>query len=104
MTDKSIHSFSDFATDEQVLEGDKVKIESLLNKEIIVLRYKIRDSKYSDNSKMCVTVQFCEPDNQSVKKIFFTGSTVIQDLLEKYKEQLPFKTVIKKIDRYFTFT
>ena len=103
MADKEIHSFSDFAVEEQALEGDKVKIESILNKEIILTRYKIRDSKYSDNNKMCVAVQFYEPDNPE-KRIFFTGSGVIQDLLVKYNDNLPFKTVIKKIDRYFTFT
>lgn len=52
---------------------------------------------------MCVAVQFYEPDNPE-KRIFFTGSGVIQDLLVKYNDNLPFKTVIKKIDRYFTFT
>ena len=61
--DNKIHSFSDFAVEEQALEGDKVKIESILNKEIIITRYKIRDSKYSDNNKMCVAVQFYEPDD-----------------------------------------
>ena len=101
--DNKIHSFSDFAVEEQALEGDKVKIESILNKEIIITRYKIRDSKYSDNNKMCVAVQFYEPDSLE-KRIFFTGSGVIQDLLVKYNDNLPFKTVIKKIDRYFTFT
>lgn len=103
----SIHSFSDFAKEEQALDGDKVKIESILNKEIVITRYKIRDSKYSDNNKMCVAVQFYQENAEQKtpeKKIFFTGSTVIQDLLVKYEANLPFKTTIKKIDRYFTFT
>ena len=100
-----IHSFSDFASDdEQAFEGEKVKVDNLLNKEIIVLKFKVRQSKYEDsNSKNCVTVQFCEPDNET-KRIFFTGSCVIMDLLKKYENQLPFKTTIKKIDRYYTFT
>lgn len=103
---EQIHSFSDFAKEEQALEGDKVKIESILNKEIVITRYKIRDSKYSDNNKMCVAVQFYQENGEKApeKKIFFTGSSVIQDLLVKYEENLPFKTTIKKIDRYFTFT
>jgi hypothetical protein len=102
---EAIHSFSEFATeDEQAFEGEKVKIDNLLNKEIIVLKFKVRQSKYEDsNSKNCVTVQFREIDDKT-KKIFFTGSCVIMDLLQKYEQQLPFKTTIKKIDRYYTFT
>lgn len=106
MITQQIHSFSDFAKEEQALEGDKVRIESILNKEIVITRYKIRDSKYSDNNKMCVAVQFYQEseDKTPEKKIFFTGSSVIQDLLVKHEDNLPFKTTIKKIDRYFTFT
>lgn len=100
---EEIHSFSQFAQDdEQPLDGEKVKLDHLLNKEIIVCKFKIRKSKY-DKSPNCATVQFYEPTNK-VKRIFFTGSNVLVDLLDKYKDKVPFKTVIKKIDRYYTFT
>jgi hypothetical protein len=38
------------------------------------------------------------------KYIIFTGSIVLIDQLEKYKENLPFYTTVKKIDKYYTFT
>lgn len=38
--------FSDFAADEiNTLTGDKIKIEEILGKEIVVIGYKITDSK-----------------------------------------------------------
>lgn len=96
--------FSDFAKPAG-LDGTKVKIEDILNKEILILGYKLRDSKYpNSNSRDCATVQFSIPDTPGEKYIFFTGSSVLRDQLEEYKEQLPFYTTVKKIDRYYSFT
>lgn len=101
---EAIHSFSEFASeDEQALDGEKVRLDDLLNKEIIILRFKIRKSKYEDKSPNCVTVQFNEAENET-KRIFFSGSNVIIDLLQKYEKQVPFRTTIKKINRYYTLT
>lgn len=101
--ENKIHSFSDFAQDdEQPLDGEKVKIDHLLNKPIVITRFKIRASKF-DKSPRCATVQFYEPENKT-RKIFFTGSNVIIDLLDKYGDKVPFQTIIKKIDRYYTLT
>ncbi len=64
--------FSDFAEEEKAIDGDKVKIESILNKEIRVTDYKVKKSKYAkNNSEQCLTVQF---EIDGTKKIFFTGS------------------------------
>jgi len=49
----------------------------------------------------CLTVQF-EIDGH--KRIFFTGSNVLKDQLEKYACEIPFLATLKKIDRYFTFS
>lgn len=101
----NVHSFSEFAEDEQVFDGAKERIENILNKEIIILKFKVSESKYKDsNSKTCATMQFVEVGKENERKIVFTGSNVIIELLQKYKEQLPFKTVIKKIDRFYTLT
>jgi len=94
--------FSDFADEEQPIEGDKVKIDSILNKEILVTAYKVKKSKYEkSNSGQCVTVQF---KIDSTIKIFFTGSCVLLDQLEKYGHEMPFLTTVKKVDRYYTFS
>ena len=40
----------------------------------------------------------------NIDYIVFTGSGVLIDQIEKYKDNLPFYVTIKKIDRYYTFT
>ena len=96
--------FSDFAADdEKAFSGDKAKINDILNKEIIILRYKVTPSKYKDKGDKCATVQFKEGE-EGAEKIFFTGSEVIMSQLEKYKEKMPFIAVMKKVDRYYTLS
>ena len=91
--------FADFAEEEHFLDGEKFRIDEILNKEILVTAYEINDSKYNDSK--CLKLQF-EIDN--VKHILFTGSTVLTDQVEKYKDEIPFLTIIKKINKYYTFT
>lgn len=94
--------FGDFVdNDEKPFSGDKVRLNDLINKELIILRYKVRPSKYKDKSDRCATVQF-KYDENGEEKIFFTGSSVIISQLEKYNEKLPFLACIKHIDRYYT--
>ena len=95
--------FSEFAKEDLPFEGEKVRVDSLLNKEIIIVKYKVRPSKYKDKCRNCATVQFKESGEDS-NKVFFTGSEVLIDMLEKYKEELPFIATIRKIDRYYTFS
>lgn len=96
--------FSDFAKPAG-LDGTKVKIDDILNKEILIHSFKVRDSRYpNSNSRDCLTVQFSMADAPDEKYIFFTGSCVLRDQMEEYKDQLPFYTTIKKIDRYYSFT
>ncbi len=92
--------FSDFAEESKSFEGDKKKIEDILNKEILIIDFKIKDSKQRQNS-LYATIQFRIDDNTF---IVFSGSTVLINQLEKYKENLPFFTVIKRIDKYYTLT
>ena len=98
-----MQKFSDFASEEEHLTGDKVALKSLFDKEIIVTAFKIRDSKFKDKYSKYVAVQFYE-ESDTTKRIFFTGSAVIMNLLEKYKDKLPFMTTIKKINKYYSFT
>jgi hypothetical protein len=96
--------FSDFAEkEEMVLDGEKVRIDSILNKEIIIHAFKVRQSKFERGCNKCATVQFYE-ENDERKRIFFTGSSVIISMLEKYSDKLPFITMVKKIDKYYTFS
>lgn len=95
--------FSDFAADEiNALTGDKIKIEEILGKEIVVIGYKIADSKYQrkDNDKV-LTLQF-KLDGEN--RILFTGSNVLMEQIKKYKNEIPFLTKIEKVNKFYTFT
>ncbi len=91
--------FSDFAEEIKAFEGDKKRIEDILNQEILVIDFKIKSSKKRIHS-LYATIQFKIND---VNYIVFTGSNVLMDQLKKYKEKMPFYATIKKIDRYYTF-
>lgn len=93
--------FSDFAADCLPLDGSKVKIDEVLNREIAVLGYKINESRYAkSNAPRCLKLHF-ELDGQ--RHVLFTGSTILCDQIERYKDEIPFITTIKKIDKYYSF-
>ena len=93
--------FSDFAK-EKILDGEKIKLEDLLNIEVIILNYSIKNSKYSKNdSGKYLTLQI-EKDNR--KYVVFTGSDVLIDQMEKYGDQIPFVATPRKINRYYSLT
>lgn len=95
-----MNRFSDFSTEFQ-LEGDKIPIETVLNTDIIVENYKITDSKYKDGNGKLLTLQIQVNNN---KNIIFTGSEVLKNQIEKYKEKLPFVAKIVKINnKYYSF-
>ena len=97
-----MRKFSDFAQDENILEGEKLTIASVLNKEIEVTGYRIKNSKYAkSNFEKCLSLQF---ELGGSKFVAFTGSNVLIDQIEKYKDEIPFLTTIIKIDKYFTFS
>lgn len=95
--------FSDFA-EINALEGNKKRLDDVLNQPIIVTGQRITASKYSKNeSGKYLTLQF-KYLNQDTVNILFTGSDVLISQVEEYKENIPFETIIKKINRYYTFT
>lgn len=95
--------FSDFSN-EKVLEGDKIKIDDILNEEIIIHNYRIKDSRYSKNeSGKYLTLQISKNEKDE-KKVVFTGSDVLIEQMEKYGRELPFAATIRKINRYYTLT
>lgn len=94
--------FSDFADEDRVLEGDRARIDEILNKKVIVTGYRVRKSRYSKNqSGEYLTLQIKVEDDLSV---VFTGSDVLIQQLKKYGHEIPFEVVIKKINRYYTLT
>jgi len=100
-----MNNFADFAdTSSPIMDGKKVQINDIFEKEIVVLNYRVKNTKYPDaKNPMCLTVQFSYvgTDNHCV---FFSGSSVLMNQLERYKDKLPFSTVIKRVGKHFTFS
>lgn len=92
--------FSDFAKESKIITGDKIKISEVLDKEIEVIGYKINDSKQKVGTKVLI-LQF-RLDGE--ERILFTGSTILIEQIEKYKDELPFLAIIKQVNKYYTFT
>lgn len=93
--------FHDFAEESGPLDGDKIRIDDVLNKELIVTGYRIKESKYPKSGPKCLMLQVVLDDE---KYVLFTGSVVLLEQMEKYQDHLPFIATIQKIDRYYTLT
>lgn len=81
------------------LVGDKVKIDKILNREIVVEAYKITDSKY-EGKGLCLHLQFSLNGTQSV--CFGSFSRLIEQI--KQVPELPFETTIVKENNVIKFT
>ena len=44
--------FSDFAEEDGPLEGDKIRIDSILNQEILITGHKVKKSKYKKKIRL----------------------------------------------------
>jgi len=94
--------FNEFAHEPQSIDGDKITLDSLLNKEIELIQYRLTKSKYAKNeSGLCLTLQI-KLDDQL--RVVFTGSEVLIRQLKQYGDHCPFKTTIKKINKYYTLS
>ena len=94
--------FSDFSQEGKPLDGAKVAIERVLNREMLITGHKITHSRYNDAGHgKCLTLQF---ELDGAKQVLFTGSQVLIDQLTKYADEIPFVATIIKIDRYYTLS
>ena len=91
--------FGDFAKDHVPLDGAKLRIADILNKEILVIGFRVKGSKH--NAGSCLTIQFMMGDERHVA---FTGSQVLLDQCKAYEAEIPFIATMKRIDRYYSFT
>lgn len=101
----SVHKFSDFAQEDKPLEGEKRRIDDVLNLDIVITGSRIGESRYKEETgrRRYMTLQFDTSDN-GTRCVLFTGSEVLIGQIEKYRENIPFQAKIQKIDRYYTFT
>lgn len=96
-------SFKDFGIKPKLTAfvGEKISISRLFNLEITVIDYKIEPSKQKEGTKL-LTLQI---EKSGEKRIVFTGSTVLIQMIKKVPDNgFPFKTVIKGDNDYYEFT
>lgn len=89
-------------------EGEKISIDSILNKEVAILKFRVMPSSFFEgNFLMC---QIMDAENNLAW--FTTGSTVLEKQLKdiESKDKLPIRTTIKKVKgqnptkRYYTLS
>jgi hypothetical protein len=104
MNDDEFPRFADFAEEPGALDGTKLKLDDVLNQEILVIGYRVRQTKYPDKgSGKCLTLQFSLSGDPEMH-VVFTGSGVLVEQMEKYGDRAPFVATIKKVDRYYTLS
>ncbi len=85
------------------LIGDKIKIEKILNREIIVTKFRIETSKYPKNKTgQCLYLQL---ELNGGKNVVFSGSDVLINQIQQVSEgDVPFTTTIIKSGEHYEFT
>lgn len=91
--------FSEFA-EERDFGGDKISVNDLLGKTIVVKGFRISDSTKRAGTK-CLTISL---ELDGVSKVCFTGSSVLIDQIQRYESHIPFETVIKQVNKFLTFS
>ena len=96
--------FKDFAQEDSGLDGEKMRIDELFNKEVHYLAYRIMQSKCAKlNGKECLQIQF-EFEENGPKYIVFTNSIVLIRQFKDYAKELPFWATLRKKGSYYTMS
>lgn len=99
-----MNSFKDMgiAAPVAAFTGDKIKLNKILNEQIIVHRYKIEPSKFEKGDCKRLVLQI---EKNWINYILFTSSVTLKDMIQQVPEQkFPFETIIKMIDERPQFT
>lgn len=94
-----IKRFSDLLPSGEVLEGEKIKMNDLLEKEVIIYAFKtIPDQFHPDG-----TVTLIQLDMNGKRYVTFTRSGVLLKQLDSVRQQLPLRGQIVRRGKYFSF-
>lgn len=74
------------------IAGRKARINDVLGRNIVITGFQTAPSRKKADAR-CITIQFLMDGDL---RIIWTGSVVLQRLLEKYAEQMPFQTRIQR--------
>jgi hypothetical protein len=96
--------FKDFGIKPEVksFTGDKIKVERILNREVVVHDYRIEDSKYQGKGNgKCLYLQISIGET---KHVVFSGSVTLMQMIERVpKADFPFQTTIVKENERLEF-
>lgn len=98
-----MNEFKDFGIKPKVTAfvGEKININRLFNLPITVLDFKIEPSKQKEGTEL-LTLQI---EKSGEKRIVFTGSTILIQMIRKVPEdKFPFVTTIRGDNEYYEFT
>ena len=91
-------TFAEFA-DEHILEGEKKRLDDILNVPLLIIAFKVGKSKFKDDSYLTLQIKINEDTF-----VVFTGSHVLKDQAERYEDKMPFYTTIIKPGQYYTMS
>jgi len=92
--------FSDFAkSDEDHLEGEKLKVGDILGKEVLLKNFSVSKSKHYAGDYATIQFEF-----EGKLQVSFISSKVIIEQIQRYKEEMPFLTTIIKIGKYYSLS
>lgn len=84
------------------LTGDKIDMDRILNREILVCDFSIEESKFKDKYDKCLYMQI---ELQGDKRVVFSGSRILIDMISLVPTaSFPFTTTIIKVNKHFEFT
>lgn len=81
--------------------GEKINISKVLDKEIVILNYKVSPSNFEGKGdRLDLQIEYREEP-----RVVFTGGKYLIQTIEKVpKDKFPFKTKICKTGEYLEFT
>lgn len=91
--------FKEIAKDDIHLAGEKISLQDIVGKPIVVTGYKITKSRFKEDNYLAI-----QYDLEGEQHVTFTGATVLIEQLNKYGEQIPFETTIKRLGKFYSFT
>jgi hypothetical protein len=97
---EEVNEFSDFKDKTFPLDGEKISINEVLNKRLKYKDFRVGKSKYEDKGDVCLTVQV---EYNGENRVFFTGSSVLTNIFQKYEDRLPFMATLKSVGKSYTF-
>lgn len=96
-----MNKFSQFAKKQDIrLDGEKVSIAYVFEKNIVIWGYRIMQSRAVKNKEV-LQLQFSY-DEHSEKYVVFTNSEVLMRQMKEYEENLPFEARIIKTGSCYT--